>query len=176
MNKIIGLAATITGGLLLAGCVTYPYETAFSSCEREANACYRLCEEIPDEGGYVACQSHCDRDIDRCFDTAYSPYRSGYYSGYSSYSSPWYGRYGTWYPDSGFFLSLNFYDRYGYRARRHPPKYHRNYGGNRNGYRNNGRYDDRRGYDGRRYDRRRGDNDRVYFQLILDNRLKYVHI
>ncbi|NKB16615.1 MAG: serine hydrolase [Sphingomonadales bacterium] len=54
----------------------------------EANACYRLCENIPDEGGYVACQAHCDRDIDRCFDTAYSPYRSGYGYGYQWWTYP----------------------------------------------------------------------------------------
>ncbi len=121
MTKVFWLGGSITGALLLSSCVTYPYQSAFSSCESEANACYRLCEEIPDEGGYLACQSHCDRDIDRCFDQAYSPYSSGYdYSGYG-YGSPWYGRYGSWYPDNGYFLSFNYYDRYGYRKKRHPP-------------------------------------------------------
>lgn len=123
MRNLLKLGGAAVGGLFLASCVTYPYDTAFSSCESEANACYRLCEDIPDEGGYVACQAHCDRDIDRCFDQAYSPYSSGYYgygSGYG-YSSPWYGQYGSWYPGSGYYLSFNYYDRYGYRKKRHHP-------------------------------------------------------
>lgn len=142
MKKFIGLGSVAVGGLFLASCVTYPYDTAFSSCEREANACYRLCEDIPDENGYVACQAHCDRDIDRCFDQAYSPYSTGYYAGYG-YSSPWYGRYGAWYPDSGYFLSFNFYDRYGYRKKRQHPRGDWNW---RDGRRD---YDDHRDRDGR---------------------------
>lgn len=124
MRKIIGLTGAAGGCLLLSSCVTYPYDSAFNSCEREANDCYRVCEDIPDENGYVRCQSHCDRDIDRCFDQAYSPYNSGYGYGYGGgygYGSPWYGRYGSWYPDSGYFLSFNYYDRYGYRKRKHRP-------------------------------------------------------
>ncbi|MCB2097406.1 MAG: hypothetical protein KDE05_07225, partial [Parvularculaceae bacterium] len=122
MRNLFGLAGVGFGGLFLASCVTYPYDTAFSSCEREANACYRLCEDIPDEGGYVACQAHCDRDIDRCFDQAYTPYSGGYYYGGYGYSSPWYGQYGSWYPNSGYYLSFNSYDRYGYRRKRHDPR------------------------------------------------------
>ena len=126
MNRIFLLAGGASGALLLSSCVTYPYESAFSSCESEADQCYRICEDIPDEGGYIQCQSHCDRDADRCFDQAYSPYASGYGYGYGGsggygYGSPWYGRYGSWYPDYGFALSFNNYDRYGYRhKRRHP--------------------------------------------------------
>ncbi len=122
MKNLLRLGGAGVGGLFLASCVTYPYQSAFSSCESEASACYRLCEDIPDEGGYVACQSHCDRDIDRCFDQAYSPYKTGYgYGGGYGYSSPWYGQYGSWYPSSGYFLSFNYYDRYGYRKKRHHP-------------------------------------------------------
>lgn len=126
MQNFIRVGGAAVGGLFLASCVTYPYQSAFSSCESEASACYRICEDIPDEGGYVACQSHCDHDIDRCFDQAYSPYASGYGygSGYGSgygYSSPWYGQYGSWYPGSGYYLSFNSYDRYGYRKKRHHP-------------------------------------------------------
>ncbi|MFZ5619086.1 MAG: hypothetical protein ACOZAA_17370, partial [Pseudomonadota bacterium] len=69
MQKLYWLSGAVGGTLLLSSCVTYPYESAFSSCESEANACYRLCEDIPDERGYIACQAHCDRDIDRCFDS-----------------------------------------------------------------------------------------------------------
>jgi hypothetical protein len=123
MRKLFLFAGAVGGGLLLSSCVTYPYETAFSSCESEANSCYRVCEDIPDEAGYVNCQSHCDRSIDRCFDQAYSPYSSSYGYGYGyGYGSPWYGRYGSWYPDSGYFLSFNYYDRYGYRKKRHHPR------------------------------------------------------
>lgn len=137
MQKYLSLGGAAVGGLFLASCVTYPYQSAFSSCESEASACYRLCEDIPDEGGYVACQSHCDRDIDRCFDQAYSPYASGYGYGYGSgygsgYSSPWYGQYGSWYPGSGYYFSYNNYDRYGYRKKRHHP-----YDGGWNGGGNN---------------------------------------
>lgn len=132
MRNFLKLGGAAAGGLFLASCVTYPYQSAFSSCESEASACYRLCEDIPDEGGYVACQSHCDHDIDRCFDQAYSPYASGYgYGGYGGgygYSSPWYGQYGSWYPGSGYYFSYGGYDRYGYRKKRHHP--HPNGGGN----------------------------------------------
>jgi hypothetical protein len=129
MRNLAGLAGLTTGALFLSSCVTYPYESAFSSCERQANDCYRICEDIPDERGYVNCQNYCDRDIDRCFDSAYSSYQSSYYGYGSSYGygyspSPWYGRYGTWYPSYGYALSFSTYDRYGYRKRRHnPPRY-----------------------------------------------------
>ncbi len=123
MQKVLGLAGVIGGGLLLSSCVTYPYESAFNSCEGEANSCYRVCEDIPDEDGYVNCQNHCDRASDRCFDQAYSSYSSSYgYGGGYGYGSPWYGRYGSWYPDSGYFLSFNYYDRYGHRKKRHHPR------------------------------------------------------
>lgn len=134
MENLIKLTGAAVGGLFLASCVTYPYQTAFTSCEQEANSCYRVCEDIPDESGYVACQSHCDRSIDRCFDQAYTPYRSGYGYGYTSYgySSPWYGRYGSWYPDTGYYLSFNYYDRYGYRKKRHHPPRQYEYKNDRN--------------------------------------------
>ncbi|MCB2112946.1 MAG: hypothetical protein KDD85_05285 [Parvularculaceae bacterium] len=131
MKNLVGLAGVGLGGLFLASCVTYPYDTAFNSCEREANSCYRLCEDIPDEGGYVACQRHCDRDIDRCFDQAYTPYSGNYYYG-SSYPSPWYGRYGSWYPNTGYYFTYNHYDRYGYRKNKR-----RHWNGDRD-WRNNG--------------------------------------
>ncbi|MEK7265786.1 MAG: hypothetical protein AAB227_06775 [Pseudomonadota bacterium] len=128
MRNFLKLGGAAAGGLFLASCVTYPYQSAFSSCDSEASACYRLCEDIPDEDGYVACQSHCDRDSDRCFDQAYSPYSSGYgYGGGYGYSSPWYGQYGSWYPGGGYYMSYNYYDRYGYRKKRHHP--HPNDGG-----------------------------------------------
>jgi len=134
MENLVKLTGAAIGGLFLASCVTYPYQSAFTSCEQEANSCYRVCEDIPDESGYIACQSHCDRSIDRCFDQAYTPYRSGYGYGYTSYgySSPWYGRYGSWYPDSGYYLSFNFYDRYGYRQKRHHPRRDYEYKNDRN--------------------------------------------
>lgn len=154
MRHFIGLAGAAAGGLFLASCETYPYQSAFSSCESEANACYRLCEDIPDERGYVACQAHCDRDIDRCFDTAYSSYYTSYnyYGGYG-YSSPWYGRYGSWYPDTGYYLSFNYYDRYGYRKKRHKP-HHDYYGRDRDDRRD--RWDRNR----KKRDRRDGDANR----------------
>ena len=146
VKNLMGLAGVGFGGLFLASCVTYPYDTAFNSCEREANACYRLCEDIPDEGGYVACQRHCDRDIDRCFDQAYSPYSGSYYG--SSYPSPWYGRYGSWYPNTGYYFTFNSYDRYGYRKnKRHHPRGDRDWRDRR----------DRDG-DGRDWRDRRNDN------------------
>jgi len=153
------------GGALLASCATYPYDTAFNSCEAEANQCYRLCEDIPGENGYLACQRHCDADIDRCFNSAYNSYNSTYY-GYG-YGSPsiWYGRYGAWYPDYGYYLSFNFYDRYGYRRNRGYPwgagRYNyspRRYHGNRG--RHHGGNHDRR-HDGdrdRNHDRHRDDD------------------
>lgn len=130
MSKVLWVAGSTGAALFLSSCVTYPYDSAFNSCEREANDCYRLCEDIPDEGGYVACQAHCDRDIDRCFDSAYAPYNGygyggGGYGGGYGYGSPWYGSYGSWYPNYGYSMSFNYYDRYGYRKRKDRPRDYR---------------------------------------------------
>ena len=163
VKNLFGLAGVAFGGLFLASCVTYPYDTAFNSCEREANSCYRLCEDIPDEGGYVACQQHCDRDIDRCFDQAYSPYSNSYYYG-SSYPSPWYGRYGSWYPNTGYYFTFNSYDRYGYRRnKRHHPR------GDHN-WRNDGNHDrNDRNWRDRRNDGNHNRNDRNWRDRRNDN-------
>lgn len=142
MKNLLGLSALATGGLLLSSCVTTPYETAFNGCENEANSCYRICEDIPDERGYIQCQEHCDQSANRCFDQAYAAYQNQNYGygnyGYGSrYGSPWYGRYGSWYPSYGFYLGYNNYDRYGHRKRKpHPPGYGSGYQPPRGGYNN----------------------------------------
>ncbi len=129
MGRFLGLAGLSTGALFLSSCVTTPYETAFNACEAEADRCYAICENIPDERGYVQCQSHCDSTANRCFDQAYDAYQNQNYGygnyGYGSgYGSPWYGRYGSWYPSYGFYYDYRSYDRYGYRKKRpHPPGY-----------------------------------------------------
>ncbi|HBS33314.1 MAG TPA: hypothetical protein DEA40_16545, partial [Parvularcula sp.] len=125
MQKLLGIAGLSIGALFLSSCVTTPYESAFNACEAEADRCYRICEDIPDERGYVQCQSHCDGAADRCFDQAADAYQNQYY-GYGSYGygSPYYGRYGSWYPNYGFYYDYSYFDRYGYRRQRaHPPGY-----------------------------------------------------
>lgn len=111
-------AATV---LLLAGCTTYyPYETAFNVCDDQVGACYRYCEQYEDiPGDYAACHSDCEAEANQCFANAYRRNTYAYSSyGYSPYDPwPWYGRYGYWYPSSGFVFSFDYYNRYGYRGR-----------------------------------------------------------
>jgi hypothetical protein len=129
MKRLLSLAGLTTGALFLSSCVTTPYETAFNACEAEADRCYRICEDIPDERGYIQCQSHCDSTANRCFDQARLAYQTQYYGygnlGYGpGFGAPWYGRYGSWYPSYGFFYDYRAFDRYGYRRlRAHPPGY-----------------------------------------------------
>jgi hypothetical protein len=124
MNRLWGLTS-IGAFALLAGCTTYPYDNDFASCDNAAGQCYRGCESYEGTPDYGRCHDDCDFSADRCFDSAYAPYRSGYYGGYGP--SPWYGSYGYWYPDTGYFFSFggSFGDPY-YRPRRphrpHPPE------------------------------------------------------
>jgi len=122
----------IFAGLLLAsGCVAYPYETAFSSCDGEAGICYRYCEEFADTPEYASCHAACDEEANQCFAGAYDAYRySGaqYTARYSPYPSPWYGRYGSWYPNRGYSFSFDYYGR-GYGNGRRPRNPYYGYGG-----------------------------------------------
>ncbi len=126
--RIFWRMATVGAVLwLLTGCVTYPYETAFAACDGAAGACYDYCEQFADApDDYAACHADCDAEANQCFADSYDQYRyarSGY--GYSAYGpSPWYGRYGYWYPDQGYIFSFSYYGNYGYRDRnyrRHSP-------------------------------------------------------
>ena len=103
--KVAGGAAA---AFFLSGCVTYPYETAFSQCDDQAAYCYRSCEAYGGGIDYRRCHDSCERQVDRCFDQAYSPYSTGY--GYG-YGSPWTGRYGSWYPNQGYSLSWLFFNQ-----------------------------------------------------------------
>ncbi len=125
--------------LVAAGCVSYPYETAFSACDAEAGACYRYCEEFEGSPDYGTCHADCDAGANQCFAGAYNAYE---YSGASygaRYSGlrpppPWYGNYGAWYPNSGYVFSFSYFDNYGY-------GYNRPYRGRNRAYRR-----DRRAY------------------------------
>ena len=60
--------SVIAGALMfVGGCATYPYETAFEACDDEAGACYRFCEEEPDEQGAAQCRSDCEERANLCF-------------------------------------------------------------------------------------------------------------
>jgi hypothetical protein len=120
--------------VLVGGCVTYPYTSSFGACDSRAGACYRACEAYADDGDYGACHADCEFEAEQCFDAAYGPYNYAGSPYGRSYISPWYGSYGTWYPDTGYALSFSVIKRYG-----------RSY-----------RYDRDRRYDGRRD----GDRDR----------------
>ncbi len=130
-------ASIAVAALVVSGCVSYPYETAFSVCDEEAGACYRFCEDLPEDADAAACRADCDTRANQCFAAAYdrpsyagSRYAYGYYDQYD----PWYGRYGYWYPSGGYIFSFGHYSRgrpYRYRPyydgprRRHgahPPK------------------------------------------------------
>ncbi len=128
--KILGVLA---GLLLASGCVAYPYETAFSSCDGEAGICYQYCEEYADSPDYASCHATCDEEANQCFASAYNSYQySGaqYSSAYSPYPPRWNGRYGSWYPGYGYRYSFGSYGQgYGYGRR---PRYPYNgYGGGR---------------------------------------------
>ena len=160
MKKVLLSILLLIGAVTLGGCVTTtPYESAFLSCDRLAQACYRDCERFEDEAGYNTCQAQCDSDINICFDRANESQPTanvGRYGG-GFYNDPWYGRYGSYHPNYGYVLSFSFFDRYGYRARRHGSYYgfrggQRRYSGRR-GYRNGySRPGQRSGHRGQRHD------------------------
>jgi len=144
--------------LLAAGCVSYPYETAFSTCDAEAGACYRYCEDFEGTEDYALCHRDCEADANQCFATAYGPYGpgTGYSTAYPAYGpTTWYGRYGSWYPNTGYVFSFSYFDHgYGY----YPGRRY----GRRHGYRDpyyRDRHRNRRAGDQprRRDGRRRGD-------------------
>lgn len=101
----------------LGGCVSYPYSTSFSTCDNAAGVCYRGCEDYAGTPEYEECHADCDYSADRCFDSAYEPYRYSSYGSYG-YSSPWYGQYGSYYPGSGYGYSFGYTDYYGYGGHR----------------------------------------------------------
>ena len=141
----------LTALLVVTGCVSYPYETAFSSCDDEAGACYQYCEEFEGSPDYGTCHADCDATANQCFAGAYNAYEysgaayGGRYTGLRP-APPWYGRFGAWYPNSGYVFSFSYLDNYGY-------GYNRPYRGRNRGYR-----DDRRRY---RDTRRQGTNPPV---------------
>jgi hypothetical protein len=120
--------------MLLTGCITYPYQTAFDSCDAEAGACYRYCEDVAASDYELgACHNECDNDANQCFASAYDSYSydgSAYGGAYSQPSWPWYGRYGAWGPGSGFYFDFSYYGgSHGYDR----PRRGRGHGGGRGG-------------------------------------------
>jgi len=152
IRSFVSIAA---GACLLGGCV-YPYESAFETCDAEAGACYRYCEDAPDETVARSCRRGCEEEANRCFDDAY---RVADYGASTYGPRPWYGSYGYWRPRYGYIFSFDYYDRQG---RYYDPYYRDGYGrrGDRNRYdrRGDGRRGDGRRGDGRRGDGRRGDD------------------
>ncbi len=102
---------------LLAGCITYPYQTAFDSCDAGAGACYRYCEDVADNDyEYGRCHADCENEANACFAGAYDNYTynagAGAYGGsYYQPSWPWYGRYGAWGPSNGFYFDYSYSSR-----------------------------------------------------------------
>ncbi|WP_395076187.1 hypothetical protein [Hyphococcus sp.] len=132
--KIVKLAAA-PAFILLAGCVTYPYQTAFDSCDAEAGACYRYCEDIVDSDYQLgACHNECDNDANQCFASAYDSYSYGgsaYGGSYYQPSWPWRGRYGAWGPTNGYYFDFSYYGgSHGYDR----PRRGRGHGGGRGGH------------------------------------------
>lgn len=156
MADFFKLSLVALGLTAVSGCVTYPYETSFSACDNAAGLCYRACEDYRDTPDYGRCHADCEFSADRCFASAYEPYRYSY-----GYSSPWYGNYGSWYPNSGYAFSFGYYnyDYYGRdRYRRH--RYHPPRDRDRHRDRDRDRQDPPR-YDDPSYARDRGDKDRI---------------
>lgn len=123
-RAVAPFGAVVATCLFLSACATTSYETSFNACDNQAELCYRGCESQIREAGYVACQSRCKAEIDRCFARAYDAYRYAR----SSYATtvivnPWYGRYGIWAPAYGYRFSSLRYNRYGYRRAFRAPRY-----------------------------------------------------
>ncbi|MBB5520147.1 hypothetical protein [Amphiplicatus metriothermophilus] len=116
MSRFLILAGVVAVGMLLAGCMTYPYASSFAACDNAAGACHRGCADLVDEAAYRACAADCEYSADRCFAQAYEPYAYGgaYYSYGYGYGAPWYGSYGAWYPDAGYIFSFSYIDRHRY--------------------------------------------------------------
>lgn len=118
--------------LMLAGCVTYPYESAFNACDDEAGACYQYCADVSDsEAEGAACRADCEVGANQCFADAYDRYdynRSAYRGAYYEPSWPWYGRYGAWGPRRGYYFDFTYW---GGSGRYYPPRYRHRYGGRR---------------------------------------------
>lgn len=116
MSRFLILACAAAAGVLLAGCMTYPYASGFAACDNAAGACHRGCAGLTDEGAYRACAADCEYSADRCFAQAYEPYAYGgaYYSYGYGYGAPWYGSYGAWHPDAGYVFSFSYIDRHRY--------------------------------------------------------------
>ncbi|MEM9616817.1 MAG: hypothetical protein AAF936_02560 [Pseudomonadota bacterium] len=132
--------------LLATGCVSYPYETAFSGCDAEAGVCYRYCEDFEGTEDYSACHADCEFNANQCFAGAYDSYQysgAGYGARYSGlHPSPWYGQYGAWYPNSGYVFSFNYFGNgYGYGPRRYRDRHY----GYQDDHRRRRRDDQRRG-------------------------------
>lgn len=108
MNFVLKWTCVAAAAVLLAGCITYPYDTAFSYCDTQAGQCYRACEADDGRGDYGRCHASCEARSEQCFAQAYSPYGSNY--GYG-YNSPWYGQWGSWYPGTGYAFSWSYFNR-----------------------------------------------------------------
>ncbi|MFC2953522.1 hypothetical protein ACFOOP_16410 [Marinicaulis aureus] len=106
--KFIKIALASAALFLVAGCVTYPYQSAFDTCDAEAGACYRYCEEVSySDRDYASCHADCEVGANRCFAESYDRYS---YSGASYAPSwPWYGRYGAWGPSSGYYFDFSYW-------------------------------------------------------------------
>ncbi len=143
MRTVWRLIWPLAALFVVTGCVSYPYETAFTSCDDEAGACYRYCEEFEGSPDYGTCHADCDAAANQCFAGAYNAYE---YSG-ASYGGrynglrpppPWHGRYGAWYPNSGYVFSFSYFDNYGYGYNRPYRGRNRAYRNDRRRYRNQG--------------------------------------
>ncbi len=163
-------AAFAPAFLMLAGCVTYPYQTAFDACDAEAGACYRYCEEVAgDERDYSACHAECEVGANQCFASAYDRYSynsSAYGGSYYAPSWPWYGRYGAWGPTNGYYFDFSYRSGGGYYPPHRRERYDRHRGdrhrgdNHRDGHRDRGDHGGRDHGDGDRKRRDRGDYNR----------------
>lgn len=154
--------------LMLAGCATYPYQTAFDACDYQAGACYRYCEDVAaDPREYAACHQDCDARANQCFADAYDSYSyasSTYAGAYYAPSWPWYGRYSAWGPSSGYYFDFTYWSSGRYSRPRYRDRYDYDRRDRRHGY--DRRKDDHHGRSdggGRDHDRRdrhKGDRNR----------------
>lgn len=116
---IARLSAPAAAAVLLAACVSNPYEAGFARCDQQAGACYQSCYELsetPDP--YAACQARCEASINQCFASVYDAEEIRQSRTFAYRPAPWYGRYGYWHPSQGYFFGYNYSG-----DRRYAPRY-----------------------------------------------------
>lgn len=121
MRRLFALFSCALCAVVLSACQTFPdpVGNSFVFCDRQAEACYRSCENRIDRDPYAICQEQCGADANRCFANANA--QRQFSAPAVAVVDPWFGQFGAWYPAGGYFFTLNRYNRFGLRRAWGPP-------------------------------------------------------